>query len=103
MQRTLCGRRRFRLRAVLIAVLLESGEVFFMGRNVNFELGFGHSQSVAFSGLRPVKTLLTKACSVSDFPSTHYSTVDRRAFENNPPRILAAQRATLPIQKLRCM
>lgn len=44
-------------------VLLESGEVFFMGRNVNFELGFGHSQSVAFSGLRPVKTLLTKACS----------------------------------------
>ncbi|KAK5986404.1 NEK (NEver in mitosis Kinase) Like [Trichostrongylus colubriformis] len=44
-------------------VLLESGEVFFMGRNTNFELGFGHSQCNAFCGLRPVKTLLTKACS----------------------------------------
>ncbi|KAK6046668.1 hypothetical protein COOONC_15827 [Cooperia oncophora] len=44
-------------------VLLESGELYFMGRNTNFELGFGHSQSNAFCGLRPVKKLLTKACS----------------------------------------
>ncbi|WKX89451.1 hypothetical protein Q1695_008813 [Nippostrongylus brasiliensis] len=44
-------------------VLLESGEVLFMGRNTYCELGFGHTQSVAFCGLRPVKTLLTKACS----------------------------------------
>ncbi|XGW21233.1 hypothetical protein V3C99_004296 [Haemonchus contortus] len=42
-------------------VLLDSGEVFFMGRNTNFELGFGNSQPQC--GLRPVKTLLTKACS----------------------------------------
>ncbi|EYB93008.1 hypothetical protein Y032_0187g1116 [Ancylostoma ceylanicum] len=44
-------------------VLLESGQVFFFGRNSNYELGFGHAQSVPSGGLRPVKTLLTKACS----------------------------------------
>ncbi|VDO71763.1 unnamed protein product [Haemonchus placei] len=42
-------------------VLLDSGEVYFMGRNTNFELGLGNSQPQC--GLRPVKTLLTKACS----------------------------------------
>ncbi|KHJ97021.1 hypothetical protein OESDEN_03012 [Oesophagostomum dentatum] len=44
-------------------VLLESGQVFFFGRNSYFELGLGNSQSCPFGGLRPVKTLLTKACS----------------------------------------
>ncbi|VDL63121.1 unnamed protein product [Nippostrongylus brasiliensis] len=54
---------QMRCEQYVFAVLLESGEVLFMGRNTYCELGFGHTQSVAFCGLRPVKTLLTKACS----------------------------------------
>uniref|UniRef100_A0A1I7XE73 non-specific serine/threonine protein kinase n=1 Tax=Heterorhabditis bacteriophora TaxID=37862 RepID=A0A1I7XE73_HETBA len=44
-------------------VLLESGQVYFFGKNLHGELGLGHTQPIPFGGLRPVKTLLAKACS----------------------------------------
>ncbi|PAV77498.1 hypothetical protein WR25_02539 isoform G [Diploscapter pachys] len=44
-------------------VILESGQVYLFGKNNCAELGHGHQRFVPFGGLRPVKSLIHKACS----------------------------------------
>ncbi|CAI4223109.1 unnamed protein product [Auanema sp. JU1783] len=48
-----------------LAVILESGQVFFFGCNSHGELGLAHTDVVPLCHMRPVKSLLSKPCSMA--------------------------------------